>query len=220
MLIDSQRSMLIPAQYAPEWTDFSKILCDELPGVAGTGAVQIAQQALNISPQDAAALVASQGGTNTTVSSLTTAAGNAQTSAIQSPAQQSRNSLGGRLPIPPSVATATALLNGDPNRAFLLFQNNNAAAGANLLVNIDGPVDTGNPQYYLNILPGNFGLLIDQNVMVNPVYVAWGAGAVVGGMLMYGSFPTNTAVRSGNVIPFPGPAYRPPVLIGNPTAGF
>lgn len=186
-------STLIPGQWEPEWTETDHVLCDQLPGAPGSGAVAIAARALNLSIGDAANYVANKSeASNLQATSLIAAAApgliGAQGAAFGAAASGVPNpgSYGGRIPIPPSVPTQTALLGGDAGRVSLLIQNNNASGGANLLVSIDGPIDTANPAFYMN-LPPLQGIFMSQNAWTNPIYVAWGSGAVTGGVLVFGS---------------------------------
>lgn len=190
-------STLVPGVWEPEWTYTDHVLSDQVPGPAGSGAVQIASRSLNISLGDAANLVANQGeASNLKASTLISAAVAANQNLFGAPggagfagssASPNPGSYGGRIPIPASVPTQTALLGGDAGRVSLLIQNNNATGGAILLVSVDGPVDTANPAFYLNITPGNQGIVLSENAWTNPIYVAWGSGTVVGGVLFYGS---------------------------------
>jgi hypothetical protein len=171
--------MLLPNQCDAAWTDLTRVLSDQVPMAAGLGAMETAQQALGLSPADAANLVAS-GGTLLTAPQLAKSAGS-----------QTRRSVGKatratRVPIPNNVDTAIPLVNGDENRTFILIQNNNASGGANLLISVDGMIDSTNPQFYLNLQP-TFGILLDEEVFGNPIFVAWGSGTIAGGMIMYGS---------------------------------
>lgn len=189
-------STLIPGQWEPEWTYTDHVLSDQVPGVPGSGAVQIAARALNLSLGDAANLVASKGEASnlkaTTILSGAIAANQGLFGAPGGPgfAGASANPLpgsyGGRIPIPSTVQTQTALLGGDAGRVSLLIQNNNASGNANLLVSVDGPIDTANPEFYLNLPPGQ-GIFMSENAFTNPIYVAWGSGTVNGGVLFYGS---------------------------------
>lgn len=186
-------STLIPGMWEPEWTETDHVLCDQLPGAPGSGAVAIAARALNLSIGDAANYVANKGeASNLKATTLISAAApgllgapggvfGAAASGVPNP-----GSYGGRIPIPASVPTQTALLGGDAGRVSLLIQNNNASGGATLLVSIDGPIDTANPSFYMN-LPPLQGIFMSQNAWTNPIYVAWGAGTVTGGVLVYGS---------------------------------
>lgn len=182
-------SMLIPHQAEPEWMDLERVFSDNATSPSGIGASQIAQQALGLSPTDAAALVASAGASNLPAFSL------AGVSPLGPPKVVPRGVTATRLPIPASVNTAVALVNGDPNRAFVIIQNNNAAGAANLLVSVDGAIAASTPQFYLNLAPGQ-GILLDEEVFVNPIYVAWAAGAVLGGMILYGSTAPVTVVTN------------------------
>ena len=174
-------SMLLPNACDPSWTDLSRVFSDQPPGVAGSGALQIAQQALDLSPTDAATLVQAAGATNVSSSALVSGAVIAK-----GPIPNPRGVNGVRLPIPSNVNTILALLNGDVTRSFILIQNNSASTGATLLVSVDGPVNTAIPWAYLNIAGGQ-GILLDEEIMTNPIYVAWGTGTVVGGVIFYGS---------------------------------
>lgn len=177
----SQISTLLPNACDPSWTDLSRVFSDKPPQDAGIGAMQIAQDALGLSAQDAASLVANAGATNVSAESLSllrpTSGG-----IIPNP----RGVNGVRLPLPSNVPTNTPILGGDSTRSFFLIQNNNGAGGANLLLSVDGPVNTATPAFYLNFPPGQ-GVLLDEEILINPIYVAWGAGTVVGGCIFYGS---------------------------------
>jgi len=200
-------SMLVPIQSDPEWTFTDRVLSDQPPGAAGVGAVLTAQQALNLNLTDAANLVASGGNSHGSAATLVKAAnasvfGGAGMAAMVS---QMQGAFAGRIPIPSGVATAVALLAGDASRVSLLIQNNNASGNANLLVSIDGAIDTGSPWAYMNLAPGQ-GIFMDQNAWINPIYVAWGSGTVVGGVLFYGAsaskpVPINTSSSGGGVAP-------------------
>jgi hypothetical protein len=193
-------STLVPGVWDPEWTNTDHVLSDQLPGTPGAGAVRMAAQALNLSLGDAAQLFANKGeakalsatglisGGGGAGSALTFVPGaiDAAASPSSSPPTANPGSYGGRIPIPPSVQTRVALLGGDAGRVSLLIQNNNASGGANLLVSLDGPIDTANPAFYLNLPPAQ-GIVLSTNAFVNPIYVAWGSGTVAGGVLMYGS---------------------------------
>jgi len=190
----ARHSTLIPGVWEPEWTATDHVLCDQLPGTPGSGAVAIAARALNLSIGDAANYVANKSeASNLKATTLISAAapgllgmpGGAGFAAAGSNIQNP-GSYGGRIPIPGSVPTQTALLGGDAGRVSLMIQNNNASGGANLLVSIDGPIDTANPAFYMN-LPPLQGIFMSQNAWTNPIYVAWGSGTVTGGVLVYGS---------------------------------
>lgn len=187
-------STLIPDQCHPDWTDLTQVLSDQPPGVAGTGAALLAQQALNLSPAAAAALVASTGGTNVSAGTLT----NAVYAAMGGP-PTAVGPNATRVPIPSNVNTAQPLIGGDANRTFLLVQNNNAAGGANLLVSVDGQINTATPAFYLNLAPG-LGILFDEAVFGNPLYVAWASGTVAGGTVLFGT-SAPSAPAGGNAAP-------------------
>jgi hypothetical protein len=186
----SGHSMLIPIQSDPEWTDTTQILCDQPPGAPGVGAALIAMQALNLSPQQAAALVSSgQAAAAGGPAALSTAVSSALNLMGAANAQARSNGAsvnGGHLPITISVDPTLQFLAGDPDRAFLLIQNNEAAGGGTLLISMD-PIDTATPAYYLNFPPGGFGLLLDQNVINNPIYAGWAGTPAAGGVLWFGS---------------------------------
>jgi len=191
----SSKSMLVPNVWEPEATELGNVLCDQPPGVAGVGAVTMAMQALNLTADQASALVGSQGGTNVSAATLSgavqQAGGAAAGLAITSPN-------GSRLPITPTVNPALQFLAGDPNRAILIIQNNEpTSGGATLLVSFD-PINASSTGYVLNFGPGGFGILLDQNVFGNPIYVGWSGTATVGGVMMYGSKPA--APNSGTVL--------------------
>src|SRR5215469_3951091 len=173
-------SMLIPDQSQVGWTDLTRVFADETPDPSGVGAVQTASAALGISPASAAALVSSTSASTISVTQL--AAASTQT--------RSRLTVRGanatRVPISPNVVTQTALISGDSARTFLLIQNNNAAGGASLLWSIDGAINTAAPWQYVNLAPG-LGILLDEEVFTNPIYVAWGSGTVTGGVILFGS---------------------------------
>jgi hypothetical protein len=171
-------SMLLPNQCDPEWMDLSRVFSDNVPEAAGIGASLIAQQALGLSPAAAAQLVSDAGASSIPSSQLAKARARPRTNA--------RGANATRLPIAASVDTAIALINGDPDRTFMLIQNNNATGGANLLWSVDGQINTATPWAYVNLAPG-LGILLDEEVFINPLYVAWGTGTVVGGMVLYGS---------------------------------
>jgi len=180
--VDRRVSMLLPLACDVEWTNLTRVFSDDVPQTAGLGAITIAQQALSLPPAAAAALASSAGATRSTGYTPSTGA-----PAPPAQVSTSRQMNGVRLPIGANVTTNSAFLNGDRNRGFLLIQNNNSTGKANLLVSLDGPVDTGSPGFYLNLAP-NFGILLDQAVLINPLYVAWGTGTVdLGGVCMYGS---------------------------------
>jgi hypothetical protein len=213
-------STLIPGVWEPEWTATDHVLSDQVPGVAGSGAVQIAARALNLSLGDAAKLVASKGeASNLSATTLISAATAANQGLFGAPgasfagagANPLPGSYAGRIPIPSSVQTQTALLGGDAGRVSLLIQNNNASGDAVLLVSVDGPVDTANPAFYLN-LPAGQGIFMSENAFTNPIYVAWGSGNVAGGVLFYGSA---IATQGSGTRPAPassggGAWYSPP----------
>jgi hypothetical protein len=184
----SDPSMLVPHQAEIGWTDISRVLSDAVPSPSGVGASQIAQQALGLSPDQAASLVAAAGATALPATALSAL------SQPQPPKVIPRGVNATRLPIPSTINTSIALVNGDPNRSFVIIQNNNATGGANLLVSVDAKIDTTQPWAYLNLLPNSQGILLDQEVMVNPIYVAWATGTVIGGMILYGSRAPVTVV--------------------------
>ncbi len=187
-------STLLPNACDVEWTDLTRVLSDNVPQPAGIGAVQTAQQALGLTEQEAAALVSGAGGnTNIAPGALlgATKAANAAAAAVTG----IKGGLTGvRLPIGINVSNSRAFLGGDTGRRFLLLQNNNAAGGANLLWSVDGAIDTTNPQFYVNLAPG-LGILLDQETLINPIYVGWGPGAVLGGVCLYGSISSNQSTR-------------------------
>lgn len=188
LLYESTRrvSTLLPNACDIDWTDLTRVLSDNVPAPAGIGAVQTAQQALGLTLNEAASLVSAAGG-NTNVS--TAALSHATTvtyAAAAAAAGIGRKANGVRLPIGPNVSTAKAFLNGDANRTFLLLQNNNPVGGANLLFSVDAAIDTANPAFYVNLTPG-LGVLLDQDVLINPIYVAWSGGTATGGVCLYGS---------------------------------
>lgn len=181
---NSRRSMLLPNGCDIDWTDLTRVLSDNVPEAAGLGATQIAQQALGIQPSAAAALVAAAGASNASTFRPGTAFGGGASAPT---AVSARGVNTCRLPIPPNVNTTAVFLCGDQNRAFMLLQNNNTATnGTNLLINIDGPVDITNPGFYLNLAPG-VGLLLDEAIFVNPIYLAWAATPDLGGTCWFGS---------------------------------
>ena len=99
------------------------------------------------------------------------------------------------VPIPYNVPAQTALVAANPNRTFLLIQNNSTAGSGgtapNLLVSYDGPVQTANPQLNLTIYPGA-GIVLDRRVPTNAIYVAWVGAAppfTGGGVLHQGLLP-------------------------------
>jgi hypothetical protein len=182
-------STLLPNACDVDWTDLTRVLSDNVPQPAGIGAVQTAQQALGLTASEAATLVSNAGGNSylppaqlTSVTNLV----NASAAAAIAAGVGTRKANGVRLPIGANVSPSTAFLNGDPNRSLLLLQNNNAAGGAPLLFSVDGAINTGTPQFYINLAPG-LGILLDQDVLINPIYVAWGTGAILGGVCLYGS---------------------------------
>lgn len=211
-------STLVPIQSDPEWTFTDRVLSDQPPGAAGMGAVLTAQQALNLNLSDAANLVASQGNSHVSGPALVKAvtAANAASfggssfaggaAGLAGMLSQMQGAFAGRIPIPPGVAISVALLAGDSSRVSLLIQNNNASGNANLLVSIDGAIDTGSPWAYMNLAPGQ-GIFMDQNAWINPIYVAWASGTVVGGVLFYGAMaskPVPLSSSSGGGIAAPG----------------
>lgn len=175
-------SMLLPNGCDPEWMDLTRVFSDKVPEAAGIGATLTAQQALGLSPTAAAQLVSAAGGSTLPVTQLAAAAA----ALALRPAVNPRGANATRIPIPSNVQTAVALVNGDPNRTFVLIQNNNASGGANLLWSVDGAINTATPWAYVNLAPG-LGILLDEEVFVNPIYVAWGSGTVTGGMVLFGS---------------------------------
>jgi hypothetical protein len=188
-------SMLMPHVWEPEATELGDILCDQAPGVAGIGAVTMAMQALNLTADQASALVGSQGGTNVSAAALS---GAVQQAGGTAGAALTTSPNGSRLPITPTVNPALQFLAGDPNRAILIIQNNEpTSGGATLLVSFD-PINASSTGYVLNFGPGGFGILLDQNVFSNPIYVGWSGTATVGGVMMYGSKPN--AGKTGVVL--------------------
>jgi hypothetical protein len=175
-------SMLLPNQCDPEWMDLSRVFSDNVPQAAGLGAVQLAQQALGLSPTAAAQLVVAAGATSLPYARLAAAAG----AGLGSTQVTARGANATRVPISPNVVTTTALINGDPNRTFMLIQNNNPSGGANLLFSVDGAINTSTPWAYVNLAP-TLGILLDEEIFVNPIYVAWGTGTVTGGVILFGS---------------------------------
>ena len=196
-------SCLVPIQSDPEWCFTDRVLSDLPPGAAGVGAVQTAVQALNLSVDNASKLVASGGNSNVPAATLAKAA-NATffsgAAGFAAAASKMSGAFAGRIPIPSTVATAVAILAGDDTRVSLLIQNNNASGNANLLVSVDGAIDTGSPWAYVNLVPGQ-GIFMDQNAWTNAIYVAWGSGTVVGGVLMYGSKPAVSNPTAGGAAP-------------------
>lgn len=192
----SEISTLLPNACDAFWTDMSRVFSDNVPQPAGVGAMQIAQDALGLNAQDAANLVSAAGATNVSSTDLT------QLRARGGIAPNPRGTGAVRLPLPSNVPTNLPVLGGDPSRSFFLIQNNNGAGGANLLVSVDGPVNTGSPWAYLNFPPGQ-GLLLDEEIWTNPIYVAWGTGTVTGGVIFYGS-GNPPPVESGMMATRPG----------------
>jgi hypothetical protein len=178
-------SMLVPNLWEPEATDLDRIMCDQLPGIAGVGAATIAMQALGLSPSQAASLVNSQGGTSVGSAALANALTQGAANASNMVPTACNSS---RLPITPTVNPALQFLAGDENRALLIIQNNEPAGGATLLVAFD-PITLASPAYYMNFGPGGFGILLDYNCPSNPIYLGWSGSPSVGGMIMYGSKP-------------------------------
>jgi hypothetical protein len=205
MIYSGQISMLsVPTAYDPQWTELSRVLSDQVPELAGVGAMQIAQQALGLTPQQAAALVVKGGVAGfgagvgygwAPTQLLIQAQKQAEEIAIAKATAQSAKSgsYAGRIPIPGSVITAKALLAGDANRSSLLIQNNEASGGATLYVSIDGPVGSVSPAFVLNLVPQQ-GLFQDQNVWTNPIYVAWSTAPAAGGVLFFGTAVSQAAV--------------------------
>lgn len=209
-------STLVPIQSDPEWTFTDRVLSDQPPGHAGMGAVLTAQQALNLSVTDAANLVASGGNSRVSGAVLAKAANQTNfggasfagggAAGLAGMLSKMAGAFAGRIPIPAGVAAGVALLAGDSSRVSLLIQNNNASGNANLLVSIDGAIDTGSPWAYMNLAPGQ-GIFMDQNAWINPIYVAWASGTVVGGVLFYGAMasqPVPLSSSSGGAAPPPG----------------
>ena len=189
-------SMLLPDLWEPEATELSRVMADQPPGVAGVGAATMAMQALGLSPDQASALVSSQGAASVTTSALTNAVNQAAGAASAAPSPIAVAS--SRLPITPTVNSALQFLAGDPYRALLIIQNNEpTSGGATLLVSFD-PITSASPGYYLNFGPGGFGILLDQNCPSNPIYLGWTGSPTVGGMVMYGSKPP--ANQGNNVV--------------------
>jgi hypothetical protein len=187
-------STLLPNACDVDWTDLTRVLSDNVPAAAGIGAVQTAQQALGLTEDEAAALVSHAGG-NTNVAAATLVGATKAANAAAAAVTDTAGGLNGvRLPIGVNVSSSRAFLGGDPGRRFLLLQNNNAAGGANLLWSVDGAIDTTNPQFYVNLAPG-LGILLDQETLINPLYVGWGSGAVLGGVCLYGSISSTRATR-------------------------
>jgi hypothetical protein len=190
-------SMLVTQVWEPDATDSAAIMCDQPPGVAGVGAATVAMQALGLSADQASSLVNSQGGSSVGTAALTSAINQAANAAPAAPLPVACNS--SRLPITPTVDQTLQFLAGDPMRALLIIQNNEpATGGATLLVSFD-PIDGTSPAYYLNLGPGEFGILLDQNCPANPIYLGWSGSPTVGGMVMYGSKPVPKQ-GTGNVV--------------------
>jgi len=185
-------SMLLPNQCDPEWMDLARVFSDNVPAPAGIGAAQIAQQALGLSPTAAAQLVSAAGASSIPIGQLASLA----TRGLKPATGRGANAT--RVPISAGVNTLIPLINGDPDRTFILVQNNNASGGANLLVSVDGQINTATPAFYLNLAPG-LGILLDEEVFVNPIYVAWASGTVAGGMILYGSSAAVAAPIAGEV---------------------
>ena len=101
------------------------------------------------------------------------------------------------IPVPFTVNTQTAIIASNPNRAFLLIQNNSVAGSSadvlpTLYVAYDGPVSTTLPLgLNLAILPGT-GIVLDRRCPGNAVYVKWGTftnssgTAFAGGVIQQG----------------------------------
>lgn len=211
----SGHSMLVPNTWDVEWTDLTQLpLCDQPPGTPGVGAALMAMQALGLSPEQAAALVTSgQSGSGVSVASLS---GALRKTLSATGAAMPSAPIGGRLPIPTTVDPALQLLAGDPGRVFLLIQNNEATGGGTLLISID-PINTATPAYYLNFPPGGNGLLLDENVLGNPIYAGWTGTPAAGGVIFYGSTtPPAPAVSGGGWMG----STRSPGGAAGPTAGF
>ena len=220
-------SMLVPLQCDVEWTDTSSVLSDQPPGKPGVAAALTAVQALNITPDQASTLVSAwQPSSGLSVTQLSTALQQAIAGANTAGGGRLLAPNGGRQPVAPNVNPTLPVIAGDQWRAFLLIQNNEASGGATLLISID-PIDTATPAYYLNFAPGGFGILLDQNVLNNPIYAAWSGSAAAGGVIFYGSAmkqPTTAAIAPTSSPSAPAAVLTRPTLKGlgslSPRAGF
>lgn len=95
-----------------------------------------------------------------------------------------------RIPVPLALNPNVAVLNASVLRNYMLIQNNSTAiapdTAPNLLVNLDGPVDTAQQQQYVNV-PPTFGLVFDTRVPSNPIFLAWGSFNDGGGTAIVGA---------------------------------
>lgn len=198
-------SMLLPNQCDPDWTDLSRVLSDNVPEPAGLGAMALAQQALGLSPAAAAQLVTAAGASSLPMARLAAMATSGGLGGLGSTGLTPRGANATRVPISPNVVTSTAIINGDANRTFIIIQNNNASGGANLLWSVDGPINTATPWAYINLAPG-LGILLDEEIFVNPIYVAWAtSGTVTGGVILFGSGASAGPANQGGQPAAPAP---------------
>jgi hypothetical protein len=171
---NSRKSTLVPLSFDLDWTSTKLVFQNDWPPEVYQAAAAAAANDQSVSP--AQALVA---------------ASQATTSLAQA-TLQAFNSAGSQISIPPNVNTQSALLNASTKRNMLLIQNNSTLndgagnVGPTLLMALDGPVGVG--AYQLNFPPG-FGLLLDQKVFSNPIFVGWTGGTgtfVQGAVCMVG----------------------------------
>jgi hypothetical protein len=105
-----------------------------------------------------------------------------------------------RIPVPLSLNPNVAVLNASVLRNYMLIQNNSTAispdTAPNLLVNLDGPVDTSQQQQYVNV-PPTFGLVFDTRVPSNPIFLAWGSFADAGGSAIVGAVVWSGYMQNG-----------------------
>jgi hypothetical protein len=130
-------------------------------------------------------------------------------------------SRGSPLSISAGISTATPILLADNYRNFILVQNNSVASATgdiapNLYLAVDGPVQLitivnpvtstpfSIPLNAITFAPG-VGLLLDERVLTNSLYVAWGTSVNTGGsvytngFVLYGRTPNSPPLPSGPV---------------------
>lgn len=171
----SKKSTLEPLAFDVPWTRTDLLFANSWPPELLGAPVTPANAAM------LSALGASGGGILQTgyTGSLTQpngAGGDPIVQALQAQAKQYVSN-GTRIPIPSNFSGQ--VVSASTNRNFLLLQNNSQPATSadvapNLIVNLDGPVGSDST-LYLNLAPGQ-GIIFDQRVMNNAIYVAWGTG--------------------------------------------
>lgn len=190
---NNRRSTLLPLAFDVEWTRTDKLFANDFPPDAAAN-----PQMFDGGGPDIAGATTMRFGAGSGGGPGGGGGGNYDAVAVlQALKNKGINPLacnGAAIPIPGGFAGQ--ILYASSRRTFVLIQNNSSAVSPNtapnLIVGLDGPVSTAFPALYLNLIPGQ-GILLDQAVVNNAIYVAFSGGSsptVVGGVCWVGYKPT------------------------------